>query len=96
MKELAVKLESKEQKERKEKEKGIKVKVYASMGIQELKKDIEILKVGVASMRSQYNIKIKKIDTEIKEGKEKNKSLERYQENLVQLKLHLQDLKEER
>ena len=33
MKELAVKLESKEQKERKEKEKGIKVKVYASMGI---------------------------------------------------------------
>ena len=43
------------------------------MGLEELKKDIEILRVGVASMKSEYNVKLKKIDSEIKETKLKNK-----------------------
>lgn len=35
----------------------------------EVRKDLEIMKIGVASMKSEYNIKIKKIDDEIKQIK---------------------------
>ena len=34
------------------------------------------MKIGVASMKSEYNIKIKKIDDEIKAIKAKNKTLQ--------------------
>ena len=66
---MLVKMENREQKERKERDKLIKSKVYGSVGIEQLKKDIEILRVGVASMKSEYNVKIKKIDGEVKDAK---------------------------
>lgn len=92
---MIMKLETRQQKERKERDKIIKNKVYLSGGLEDLKRDIEILKVGVASMKSEYNIKIKKIDEQIKATKQKNKSLES-QENLEELREKYERLREEK
>lgn len=69
-------MENKEQKYRKDYEKSIKNQIYQSRAVDEVRKDLEIMKIGVASMKSEYNIKIKKIDDEIKQIKQKNRSLQ--------------------
>ena len=64
--EILVKMQNKEQKEKNMRDKSIKQQIFGkagnSSGISDLKKDIQMLKVGIASMRSEYNIKMKKVD----------------------------------
>ena len=75
-KEITIEIEQKEAKYRKEKEKHVKAKHYSESGIDELKNDIQLLRVAIASMKSDYNIKIRKIDNDIKNDKKKCKQLE--------------------
>ena len=95
MKQLFVKLENREEKERVVRDQQMRKQIYASGGIEELKKDIETLRIGVASMKSEYNIKIKKIEKQIKEIKEKNSKIQ-IKENVEALREQLTALQERR
>lgn len=52
LKELLIKMENREQKERAQRDEAIRKQMYASNGIEDLKKDIETLRIGIASMKS--------------------------------------------
>lgn len=69
-------MENKEQKYKKDRDRAIKTQVFQSRSVDEVRKDLQIMKIGIASMKSEYNIKIKKIDSEIKQLKQKNKALQ--------------------
>lgn len=57
-------------KEKKERDKEIKLEIMANSGLKELKEEIQALKVGIGAKKSEINVKINKIDKEIKSIKE--------------------------
>lgn len=91
MREILIRLESKEEKTRKGKEEKIKEKVYEEMNVNVLEKLNKENKNGIAAMKSEFNVKIKKIDDEVKSIRERNKVIEP-KEDINSLKRRLEEL----
>ena len=75
IKEISIEIEQREEKYKREKDKHIKKKEYSERGLQDLKKDIELFNVRIAQLKSECNIKIRRIDNDIKNDLKKCKEL---------------------
>lgn len=70
-----VKVQNRENKYRKQREGQIREGVEGELGVAGVRREVQEGRIKLATMKSQYNIKIKKIDNEIKDLKAKNKEL---------------------
>jgi hypothetical protein len=66
-KEVRIRLESREQRERSEIDKSIHAQIYSQSGLEELRGEVKQYKVNLASLKSKYNLKINGINKDIQE-----------------------------